>query len=101
MSRYLKVSEVCVELNVAEDFLGTLCAEGLIEVKHSLEDEPLLSAEEAEKLRVITVLVREMDVNLAGVEVILRMREDLVSMHRQFDEILHALVAELRKRMAG
>lgn len=101
MSRYLKLSEVCLDLDVAEDFLGALCEEGLIEVKHTLEDEPLLSPEEAEKLRVITVLVREMDVNLAGVEVILRMRQELVSMHQQFDEILHALVDELRKRMAG
>jgi MerR family transcriptional regulator/heat shock protein HspR len=42
--------------------------------------------------------MREMDVNLPGVEVILHMREDLFSMHKQFDEILRALVEELRNR---
>lgn len=99
MLRYLKLREVCVELEVGDDLLNTLCGEGLIEVKHSLEDEAVLSVEEAEKLRVITVLMREMEVNLAGVEVILHMREDLRSMQAQFDEILHVMVAEVRKRI--
>ena len=38
----------------------------------------------------ITVLVRDMDVNLAGAEVILHLRDDLRAMQRQFDEILRA-----------
>ena len=99
MLRYVKVREVCIELGVSDELLDRLCGEGLIEVKHSLEDEALLSAEEAEKLRVITVLMREMDVNLPGVEVILHMREDLRSMRAQFDEILRAMVEELRRRI--
>ena len=99
MLRYLKLREVCVELDLAPDLVDTLQGEGLIEVKHSLEEEPLLSATEAEKLRVIAVLMRDLDVNLAGVEVILHMREDLRTMHEQFDEILRTLVDELRKRM--
>jgi|SRR6185503_9931798 len=99
MLRYVKVREVCVELGVSDELLDRLCGEGLIEVKHSLEDEALLSADEAEKLRVITVLMREMDVNLPGVEVILHMREDLRSMRAQFDEILREMVEELRRRI--
>lgn len=99
MLRYVKVSEVCVDLGIGDDLLELLRGEGLIEVKHSLEDEALLSVEEAEKLRVITVLMREMDVNLAGVEVILHMRDDLRSMRAQFDEILRAMVEEMRRRI--
>jgi MerR family transcriptional regulator/heat shock protein HspR len=99
MLRYLKLREVCVELDLSPELVDTLQGEGLIEVKHSLEDEPLLSAAEAEKLRVIAVLMRDLDVNLAGVEVILHMREDLRSMHEQFEEVLRTLVEELRKRM--
>ncbi len=97
--RYLKVSEVCLQLNVDDALLRTLQEEGLVEVKHSTEDELLISAADAERLRVIVVLLREMDVNLAGVEVVLQMREQLVAMHRQFDEILKSLVEELRKRI--
>lgn len=97
--RYLKVSEVCLRLNVDDAFLRSLQDEGLIEVKHSTDDEALISAPDAERLRVTVVLMREMDVNLAGVEVVLRMREQLMGMHRQFDAILHDLVDELRKRM--
>jgi MerR family transcriptional regulator/heat shock protein HspR len=45
--------------------------------------------------------MRDLDVNLAGVEVILHMRDELLSMHTQFDEVLRSLVQELRKRVAG
>ncbi len=54
---------------------------------------------ESEGPLLIRVLVRELDVNLAGVEVILHMREDLFSMQRQFDEILRSLVEEMRRRV--
>ena len=97
--RYLKVSEVCVDLKVDEDLLRALEDEGLIEVKRTADDEAVISAADAERLRVSVVLLREMDVNLAGVEVVLQMRENLLAMHRQFDEILRSLVDELRKRM--
>lgn len=98
--RYLKLREVCIQLSIDEDLLATLSSEGLVEVKNTLDDEPVVSVADAERLRVIVLLMREMDVNLPGVEVILHMREDLFSMHEQFDEILRTLVEELRKHEA-
>lgn len=98
-ARYLRIAELCVQLAIDDAFIGTVSAEGLIEVKRTAEEEPVLSAEDAERLRLITVLMRELDVNLAGVEVILHMHEDLCAMQRQFDEILHTLVDELRQRI--
>jgi MerR family transcriptional regulator, heat shock protein HspR len=98
-ARYVRVEELCLRLSIDDAFLHEVCAEGLIEVKHTTEDESVLSAEDAERLRVITVLMRDMDVNLAGAEVILHMREDLCAMQQQFDEILHTLVDELRRRL--
>jgi MerR family transcriptional regulator/heat shock protein HspR len=97
--RYFKLREICEELEVGDELLATLASEGLVEVKRSTEDEPVISADQAEKLRVITVLMRDMEVNLAGVEVILHMREDLCSVRSQFDEILQALVSELQRRL--
>ena len=97
---YLRLADVCVQLAIDDAFLGEVCAEGLVEVKHTMDADAVISAEDAERLRVITVLLREMDVNLAGAAVILHMREDLSAMQRQFDQILHALVDELRQRLA-
>jgi MerR family transcriptional regulator/heat shock protein HspR len=77
----------------------------------SLEEEELLCPvcredaaarvfppQELEKLRLAKVLVEEMGVNLAGVEIILRMREMMFSMRRQFDEILEDLARSLQGR---
>ena len=99
-AHYLRLTEVCQNLGIDDAFLHEVCAEGLVEIKHTLDEDAVVSAEDAERLRVITVLIREMDVNLAGAAVILHMREDLYAMQRQFDQILHALVAELRQRLA-
>ena len=98
-AHYLRIADVCGQLAIDEAFVHTACEEGFVEVKHTVDDEAVISAEDAERLRLITLLMREMDVNLAGVEVILHMREDLCAMRHQFDEILHALVDELRQRL--
>jgi MerR HTH family regulatory protein len=99
-AHYLRLTDVCVQLAIDDAFLGDVCAEGLVEIKHTVDADAVISADDAERLRLITVLMREMDVNLAGAAVILHMREDLCAMHRQFDQILHTLVDELRQRLA-
>ena len=52
-----------------------------------------------ERIRIISNLTRELDVNLPCVEVILQMRENMISMRKQFDEILHLLILELKNRV--
>jgi MerR family transcriptional regulator/heat shock protein HspR len=98
-ARYLRVQEVCFQLGIDENLLREVCEEGLVQIKHTADDEGVISVDDAERLRLIAVLMRDMDVNLAGAEVILHMREDLQAMQRQFDEILHGLVEELRRRL--
>ena len=51
------------------------------------------TSDEAELARVARVLHRELDVNLAGVEVILRMREEMLALRRQMTEVLQKLQA--------
>lgn len=99
-AHYLRLEEVRVQLSIDEELLRQVCDEGLVEIKHTVDDQAVISAEDAERLRLITVLMREMDVNLPGAEVILHMREDLCAMQQQFDEILRTLVDELRQRLA-
>lgn len=96
--RYLKLHEVCATLRIDSTLLDSLVAEGLIEVKHTLDDDVVISFEDAERLRVGAMLLREMEVNLPGVEIILHMREELVAMQQQFHQILETLAVEFRRR---
>ena len=97
--RYLKLADVMRRLGVDTRLVEILEAESLIHPKHTLEDDVIISTEDAERLRVIRILTEEMEVNLAGAEVILHMREEMLAMQQQFDEILATLVAELRQRL--
>jgi MerR-like DNA binding protein len=100
-SRYIRLSEVCERFAIDEELLRVVEAEKLVEIKHPADAEPVLSPEQAERLRLVAVLMRELEVNVAGVEVILHMHEDLCSMQRQFNEVLQAVVTEMRRRLAG
>lgn len=99
--RYVTLREVCARFAIDDELLRVVEEERLVEIKESAEGARVVSAEQAERLRLVAVLMRELDVNVAGVEVILHMHEDLCSMQRQFDEILQQLVAEMRRRLGG
>jgi MerR family transcriptional regulator/heat shock protein HspR len=83
-----------------EGFLSQLEAEELV---HTVEvesgGEQVFPVDQVERLRIISNLVRDLEVNLPGVEVILAMRENMILMQRQFDKILEALVTELKERV--
>ena len=97
--RYLKLAEAMELLGVGPEMFQMLEAEDLIHLKRTLDQDVLISAEDVDRVRVVRVLIEELDVNLAGVEVILHMREDMLAMRYQFDEILATLVKELRERL--
>ncbi len=99
MHRYLKLSDVVVQLDVDPEFLRALEAEDLIHVKRSSEGDLVISSADAERVRLARLLAAEMDVNLAGVEVIMHMRESMEAMHQQFCDILDALVQEMRTKL--
>jgi MerR family transcriptional regulator/heat shock protein HspR len=83
-----------------ESFIDRLEAEDLVQsVEAESEPERVFPPDQVERIRIINNLMRELDVNLAGVEVILAMRENMIRMQRQFDEILEILVQELKGRM--
>ena len=54
-------------------------------------DEEALSPEHLELARVAHTLLRELEVNYPGVEVVLRMRAELMATRRQLDELLRLL----------
>jgi hypothetical protein len=69
------------------ELLAELRREGLFE-----RDE--LAPDEAEELRVATLLMRELGVNPAGVEVILHMRRRLLVLQGRMSEALRELLEE-------
>jgi MerR family transcriptional regulator/heat shock protein HspR len=91
-------TEIMEIFQVNEDLIITLEKEEIIcpecsgdgALKH-------FSQNEIEKLRIARMLIEDMDVNLPGVEIILRMRESLINMRRQFDDILEDLSGEIKK----
>lgn len=99
--QYVRLTEVCARYAIDDALLRRVQEEGLIEVKHTLDDEVVLTPEQAERLRLIAVLTRDLEVNFAGVEVILHMHEDLCALRQQFDEVLRTLVSEMRRRVQG
>ncbi len=83
-----------------EQFLERLEAEDLVHpVEEQSIDEQVFTPDQVERIRIIRTLMSDLDVNLAGVEVILAMRENMIRMQQQFHQILETLVDELKHRM--
>jgi MerR family transcriptional regulator/heat shock protein HspR len=97
---YWTVTEVMEIFQVDETVISYL-EEGEILCPECFKEKPTkrFSAVELDKLRLAKTLMEDMEVNLPGVEVILRMRESMLRMREQFDDILEGLAMELRKRM--
>ncbi len=92
MSRRVHVDEILRFLEVRDaELLRSMRREGLFE-----SDE--LELVEADELRVATVLMRELGVNAAGVEVILRMRRRMLTLEQRTAEAIRLLVEKLDER---
>ncbi len=98
--KYLKVSEIADRYGITSDELERLAREEIIEIKQTLEEEPVVSCDDVEKARLAMLLMNELEVNLAGAEVAVHMRDSMVAMQRQFGKILEVLIEEIR-RAAG
>src|SRR3569623_646071 len=75
--------------------------EGLLMPSRSEGNTRLYTDDDLERLEVILKLTRELGVNLAGVEIILNMREKMAGMQRQMEGFLRTLNEELSQRAAG
>jgi MerR family transcriptional regulator, heat shock protein HspR len=83
-----------------EQFLSELEAENLVRpVEEDSLEEQVFPPDQVERIRIITTLMHDLEVNLAGVEVILEMRENMIRMQQQFHQILESLVDELKTRI--
>jgi MerR family transcriptional regulator/heat shock protein HspR len=69
--------------------------EGLIEPQRSRGNIRLYSDRDLERIRVMQRLTTDLGVNLAGAEVILHMRELILELQREMDEIRRELDIDL------
>jgi MerR family transcriptional regulator, heat shock protein HspR len=65
--------------------------EGLLLPSRSIGNTRLYEDSDLERLEIILSLTRELGVNLAGVEIILNMREKMAQMQREFEQFFDYL----------
>jgi MerR family transcriptional regulator/heat shock protein HspR len=70
---------------------------GLLKPSRSQGNTRLYTDSDLERLDVILTLARDMGVNLAGIEIILNMREKMIEMERQMEEFALVVQQELSR----
>ena len=92
------ISAVAEQYQIHPQTLRLYEREGLLQPSRSEGNTRLYTDGDLERLEVILKLTRDMGVNLAGVEIILNMREKMAAMQQQIQEFVATLNQELRLR---
>ncbi len=95
------ISAVAEQYEIHPQTLRLYEREGLLRPSRSEGNTRLYTDEDLERLEVILQLTRELGVNLAGVEIILNMREKMEAMQKQMEGFVQNLNEELRQRAAS
>jgi MerR family transcriptional regulator/heat shock protein HspR len=89
------ISVVAEMFSIHPQTLRTYEREGLVKPSRTVGNTRLYSQEDVERIEMITRLTRDLGVNLAGVEVVLNMRDRMEEMERQMEEGIRVLRAQL------
>jgi MerR family transcriptional regulator/heat shock protein HspR len=92
------ISAIAEQYEIHPQTLRLYEREGLLKPSRSEGNTRLYTAEDIERLQVILHLTRDLGVNLAGVEIILNMREKMGEMQSQIQEFIASLNRELAAR---
>jgi MerR family transcriptional regulator, heat shock protein HspR len=95
------ISAVAEQYEIHPQTLRLYEREGLLAPSRSEGNTRLYTDEDLERLEVILKLTRELGVNLAGVEIILNMREKMEAMQQQIEGFVDTLNRELSHRAGG
>ena len=85
------ISSVAEQYGVHPQTLRLYEREGLLKPSRSEGNTRLYTDEDLERLEVILKLTRDLGVNLAGVEIILNMREKMDAMQQQIEQFVSTL----------
>jgi MerR family transcriptional regulator/heat shock protein HspR len=89
------ISRVSQMFNLHPQTLRLYEREGLLKPSRSLGNTRLYTDEDLRQLETILNLIRELGVNLAGVEVILNMRQRMQRMEAEVNELLEYIQREI------
>ena len=88
------ISAVAEQYQIHPQTLRLYEREGLLAPSRSEGNTRLYTDDDLERLEVILKLTRDLGVNLAGVEIILNMREKMAAMQEQIEEFVATLNQE-------
>src|SRR5579863_7117874 len=92
------ISAVAEQYQIHPQTLRLYEREGLLKPSRSEGNTRLYTEDDVERLEVILKLTRDLGVNLAGVEIILNMREKMAEMQRQIEAFVSSLNTEISQR---
>lgn len=94
---YFMISAVAQRYDIHPQTLRLYEREGLLKPSRTEGNTRLYSTEDLEQLETILTLTRDLGVNLAGVEIILNMREKIERMQAEVDEFVAFVKGELAR----
>lgn len=92
------ISAVAEQYQIHPQTLRLYEREGLLAPSRSEGNTRLYTDDDLERLEVILKLTRDLGVNLAGVEIILNMREKMAAMQHEIEEFVATLNRELTRQ---
>ena len=93
------ISAVAEKYGVHPQTLRMYEREGLLKPSRSDGNTRLYTDDDLVRLEVVLELTRELGVNLAGVEIILNMREKMAAMQAQIEQFVASLNVELTRNL--
>jgi MerR family transcriptional regulator/heat shock protein HspR len=98
--KYVMISVVAERYSIHPQTLRLYEREGLIKPTRSAGNTRLYDEEAIRRLEIILTLTRDLGVNLAGVEVILNMREQMERMQGEVDRMMEFIRRQAEERRA-
>src|ERR671914_2679126 len=98
--RYVMISVVAERYGIHPQTLRLYEREGLLKPVRSAGNTRLYDEESIRRLEIILTLTRDLGVNLAGVEVILNMREQMERMQGEVERLLQHIKQQADERRA-
>jgi len=95
---YHMISWVAEHYEIHPQTLRLYEREGLIRPPRSIGNTRLYDDETCERLEYILTLTRDLGVNLAGVEVVLRMKDQIDALQQEMSRVLTAMEREIVRR---
>jgi MerR family transcriptional regulator/heat shock protein HspR len=96
--KYYAIGVVAKMYNIHQQTLRLYEREGLLKPARSEGNTRLYADRDLERLELILNLSRDMGVNLAGVDIILNLREKMAEMQQQINEMVVFLKSELEDK---